>query len=192
MKKFIIIGSGGSCDDQYGNECENLQVLGFVQGETADEAFGKLLVPDDWIFQSGMSYTEINAFELKSEESVELGDILCGWHMAQNEFVMNVHPELNHIDAKDEKTRIEVYAGKLKRLMENLKDGWSEECLPSITVNPDGLNPLETFWFVQDFSKAVVSVGYPHRKICVKSVEEGFRKMLDAAKSHADALAAEE
>lgn len=190
MKKFVIIGSGGSCDDQYGVECENEQVLGIVQADTADEAFDKLIVPGEWIFQSGASYTDIRALELKDEEATYLQDIMCGWPIFENEYVMNMRSELDCIYSEDEKIRIEVYVKKLKDLMEKLKDGWSEDSLPKITVNTERLNPLEIFWFVQDFSKAVVSTEYPYDKIFLSGAEEGFRKMLNEAKSHADALAA--
>ena len=190
MKKFVIIGSGGSCDDQYGVECENEQVLGIIQADTADEAFDKLIVPGEWIFQNGASYTDIWALELKDEEAAYLQDIMCGWPMFENEYVMNMRSELDCIYSEDEKIRIEVYVKKLKDLMEKLKDGWSEDSLPKITVNTERLNPLEIFWFVQDFSKAVVSTEYTPDKIFLSGAEEGFRKMLNEAKSHADALAA--
>lgn len=190
MKKFVIIGSGGSCDDQYGVEFENEQVLGMVQAETANEAFERLIAPDDWIFQNGASYTDIRALEIKDEESVYLQDIMCGWPISENRFVMNLHSELDCISFNDPKVRIEVYVEKLKDLMEKLKGEWTEESLPKIMVNTEKLNPLEIFWFVQDFSKAAVSTEYPPDKIFLSGAEEGFRKMLNDAKSRADALAA--
>ena len=59
MKKYIFISPEGNTFSPNGDEVENMQVIGIVEEVTnEDEALKKLLLENDWIFDSEFNVAE--------------------------------------------------------------------------------------------------------------------------------------
>jgi len=65
MKTFLFYTADGSCFAPNGEQVATLQVLGFENGETADEALRALLEKNGWIEATGFSREEIWWKEIK-------------------------------------------------------------------------------------------------------------------------------
>ena len=65
MKKFIFITPEGNTTAPNGDEVENMQVIGIVE-EVADEneALKKLLLENDWIFDTEFNIAEFICHEI--------------------------------------------------------------------------------------------------------------------------------
>jgi len=64
MKSYIFYTPEGSCLSPLDREVENLQVLGFESGETAQAALARLLDANPWIEHLGFNVGEIQSREL--------------------------------------------------------------------------------------------------------------------------------
>jgi len=65
MKKFVFITSEGNTQSPNGEEIENLQVIGFAEGENKIEAMKNLLKENEWIWNSGFNLADFVGYELK-------------------------------------------------------------------------------------------------------------------------------
>ena len=65
MKKYIFITPEGSSFSPYGNEIENMQVIGIVEDVSDEnEAYKKLLMENDWIIDSEFNVAEFICYEI--------------------------------------------------------------------------------------------------------------------------------
>lgn len=65
MKKYIFITPEGSTFSPNGAEVENMQVIGTVEEVTnEDEALKKLLLENDWIFDSEFNVAEFICYQI--------------------------------------------------------------------------------------------------------------------------------
>lgn len=65
MKKFIFVTPEGQTQSPNGTEIENLQVIGFADGENEIEAIKHLLKENAWIWDSGFNVAEFIGYEIK-------------------------------------------------------------------------------------------------------------------------------
>jgi len=75
MRAYIFVTAEGYTYQPGSEECEpdveNLQVLGWRRGETAEAAFAAMLQERGWLRETG--FTECFAVELKEADSFERG-----------------------------------------------------------------------------------------------------------------------
>jgi hypothetical protein len=65
MKKYIFISPEGNTFSPNGDEVENMQVIGIVEEVTnEDEALKKLLLENDWIFDSEFNVAEFICYQI--------------------------------------------------------------------------------------------------------------------------------
>ena len=66
MKKYIFITPEGNTTAPNGDEVENMQVIGIVE-EVADknEALKKLLLENEWIFDTQFNIAEFICYEIR-------------------------------------------------------------------------------------------------------------------------------
>lgn len=65
MKKYIFVTPEGHSESPNGKEFDNLQVVGFAEGESEVEAIKNLLKENEWIWDSGFNVAEFIGYELK-------------------------------------------------------------------------------------------------------------------------------
>lgn len=66
MKKFIFITPEGNTTAPNGDEVENMQVIGIVEEVTNEnEALKKLLLENEWIFDTQFNIAEFICYEIK-------------------------------------------------------------------------------------------------------------------------------
>ena len=65
LKKYIFITTEGTTFSPNGNEVENMQVIGIVEEvKNENEALKKLLLENDWIFDSEFNVADFICYEL--------------------------------------------------------------------------------------------------------------------------------
>ena len=65
MKKYIFISPEGKTFSPNGDEVQNMQVIGIVEGVTnEDEALKKLLLKNYWIFDSEFNVAELICYQI--------------------------------------------------------------------------------------------------------------------------------
>lgn len=64
LRKFVFVVDGGETIAPNGEEVDNFQVLGFVEGKDIESAKQTLLEENEWILQKGFSMAEIRAYEI--------------------------------------------------------------------------------------------------------------------------------
>lgn len=65
MAKYIFITPEGSTEAPNGKQVENMQVIGFVENvPNEDEALKKLLIENEWIFDSEFNIAEFIAYKI--------------------------------------------------------------------------------------------------------------------------------
>lgn len=65
MSTYIFLSPEGATLSPNGQEVENLQVIGIVEGVTSkDEALKQLLVENDWIFDAEFNVGEFICYEV--------------------------------------------------------------------------------------------------------------------------------
>ena len=64
MKKFIFYTFEGYTESPTGKMVENLQILGFEDGENENEAFQTLINNNPWIIKSGFNKDKIISMQL--------------------------------------------------------------------------------------------------------------------------------
>lgn len=65
MKKYIFISPEGNTFSPNGDEVENMQVIGIVEEVTnEDEALKKLLLENDWIFDSEFNVADFICYQI--------------------------------------------------------------------------------------------------------------------------------
>ena len=65
MKRFIFITPEGTTFSPNGDEVENMQVIGTVENvENENEALKKLLIENEWIFDSEFNVAEFLCYEI--------------------------------------------------------------------------------------------------------------------------------
>ncbi len=77
IKSYIFLTSEGttfapyeySKENKYPNECYNLQVIGFAEGENANDAFKKLISESEYIKEYG--FKDIFSYPLEKRNYIE-------------------------------------------------------------------------------------------------------------------------
>ena len=65
MKKYIFITPEGSTSSPNGNDVENMQVIGIVEGvANENEALKKLLLENEWIIDAEFNIAEFICYEI--------------------------------------------------------------------------------------------------------------------------------
>lgn len=65
MGKYIFITPEGSTETPNGKQVENMQVIGIVENvPNEDEALKKLLIENEWIFDSEFNIAEFIAYKI--------------------------------------------------------------------------------------------------------------------------------
>jgi hypothetical protein len=65
MKKYIFISPEGNTFSPNGDEVENMQVIGIIEEVTnEDEALKKLLLENNWIFDSEFNVAEFICYQI--------------------------------------------------------------------------------------------------------------------------------
>ncbi|MBC5862025.1 hypothetical protein [Flavobacterium turcicum] len=65
MGKYIFITPEGSTEAPNGKQVENMQVIGIVENvPNEDEALKKLLIENEWIFDSEFNIAEFIAYKI--------------------------------------------------------------------------------------------------------------------------------
>ncbi|GGD24405.1 hypothetical protein [Flavobacterium orientale] len=65
MSTYIFLSPEGATLSPNGQEVENLQVIGIVEGVTSkDEALKQLLVENEWIFDAEFNVAEFICYEV--------------------------------------------------------------------------------------------------------------------------------
>jgi len=65
MSTYIFLSPEGATLSPNGQEVENLQVIGIVEGvRSKDEALKQLLVENDWIFDAEFNVAEFICYEV--------------------------------------------------------------------------------------------------------------------------------
>ncbi len=65
MKRFIFVTPEGFTESPNGKAINNLQVIGFANGETETDAIKTLLMENEWIWDSGFNVAEFVGYEIK-------------------------------------------------------------------------------------------------------------------------------
>lgn len=65
MKRYIFITPEGTTNAPNGDEIENMQVIGIVEDvSNEDEALKKLLLENEWIFDTEFNVAEFICYEI--------------------------------------------------------------------------------------------------------------------------------
>jgi len=65
MKRYIFITPEGTTNAPNGDEIENMQVIGMVEDvSNEDEALKKLLLENEWIFDTEFNVAEFICYEI--------------------------------------------------------------------------------------------------------------------------------
>ncbi len=71
MNKYIIYTFEGNCQDPYGNDIFNCQLLGRIVAYDKEEAIQKFIAENEWVSRSGFSPDRMRAAQLHDSEDAD-------------------------------------------------------------------------------------------------------------------------
>ncbi len=169
MKWYAVIGSGGTCEDEYGKEVRNDQILGIVRAKDEDAALDGILESNGSILMDGLSFLGVHAVELVSRTPKCLPDIIGGGVIRNGECHIRANMELGNCLQNGEKS-IRVYLDSLKRMLSLFADRWEKYEQPMVNIDIGGLNPAELTEFLLGFAGIVSGSQFPKSKIRIVGV----------------------